>query len=161
MSSLKGKANAYTPASRTPTRSRPEYFQKVLEIIDFLVIAIGLIVNIVLLQSEGSHTSAQAGKYVIMPTCTAPIPLVLSRVIILPRLFRVFNLVRTIRILHHRKHLKIGSRHLVGQNKKRTIGNGFDLDLCCITGKQAFLLPTRVSPSRSLLTNNFALRYFR
>ena len=57
-----------------------------------------------------------------------------SRAIILPRIFRVINLVRTIRILRHREHFKTSSRHLVGQNKKRTIGNGFDLDLCCISG---------------------------
>ena len=57
------------------------------------------------------------------------------RIIILPRLFRVVGLIRTIRIIRHRDHLKTGSRHLVGQNKKRTIGNGFDLDLCVISGK--------------------------
>ena len=60
---------------------------------------------------------------------------ILSRVIIIPRIFRVFNLIRTIRILRHRDHFKTGSRHLVGQNKKRTIGNGFDLDLCSISGE--------------------------
>ncbi len=47
----------------------------------------------------------------------------------------MINLIRTIRILRHREHLKTGTRHLIGQNKKRTIGNGFDLDLCNITGK--------------------------
>ncbi len=31
--------------------------------------------------------------------------------------------------------MKTGTRHIIGQNKKRTIGNGFDLDLCNITGK--------------------------
>ncbi len=67
------------------------------------------------------------------------------RIIILPRLFRVFNLIRTIRILRHREHLKTGSRHLVGQNKKRTIGNGFDLDLCNISGT----LTSIVSPTKA------------
>ncbi len=57
------------------------------------------------------------------------------RIIVIPRLFRVINLIRTIRILRHREHLKTGTRHLIGQNKKRTIGNGFDLDLCSISGK--------------------------
>jgi hypothetical protein len=57
-----------------------------------------------------------------------------ARVVVLPRMFRVINLIRTIRIIRHRDHFKTSSRHLVGQNKKRTIGNGFDLDLCCISG---------------------------
>jgi hypothetical protein len=58
-----------------------------------------------------------------------------DRIVILPRIFRIINLIRTIRILRHREHFKTGSRHLVGQNKKRTIGDGFDLDLCSISGK--------------------------
>ncbi|CAF4436942.1 unnamed protein product, partial [Adineta steineri] len=53
--------------------------------------------------------------------------------------FRLIHLFRTIRILQHREHFKTGSRHLVGQNKKRTIGNGFDLDLCAISGKFIFM----------------------
>lgn len=61
--------------------------------------------------------------------------MIICRIIILPRLFRVVGLIRTIRIIRHREHLKTGSRHLVGQNKKRTIGNGFDLDLCVISGE--------------------------
>lgn len=55
-------------------------------------------------------------------------------------MFRVINLIRTIRILRHREHIKTGSRHLIGQNKKRTIGNGFDLDLCAISGKFIIIL---------------------
>ncbi|CAF3805739.1 unnamed protein product, partial [Adineta steineri] len=51
------------------------------------------------------------------------------------RLFRLVHIIRTIRILQHREHFKTGSRHLVGQNKKRTIGNGFDLDLCAISDR--------------------------
>lgn len=61
------------------------------------------------------------------------------RSVILLRIFRVINLIRTIRIFHYRRHFITGSRHLVGQNKKRTIGNGFDLDLCCITGKLLYI----------------------
>ena len=67
-----------------------------------------------------------------------PFLIPIYRIVILPRLFRVFGLIRTIRIIRHRDHLKTGSRHLVGQNKKRTIGNGFDLDLCNISGKRHF-----------------------
>ncbi|UJR31416.1 hypothetical protein I4U23_018909 [Adineta vaga] len=93
-----------------------EFFQKKLEILDLVVMTIGLIVNIVVLSMESDKAQ-------------------FAKIIILPRSFRVFNLIRTIRILRHREHFKTGSRHLVGQNKKRTIGNGFDLDLCCISDR--------------------------
>jgi hypothetical protein len=63
------------------------------------------------------------------------LPSIISRLVVSPRMFRVYNLVRTVRIFRHRDHFKTSSRHLVGQNKKRTIGNGYDLDLCCISGK--------------------------
>lgn len=96
-----------------------EFFLKKLEIMDLIVMTAGLIVNIVVVATyDGSSQKKQAAK-----------------IVILPRLFRVINLVRTIRILRHREHIKTGSRHLVGQNKKRTIGNGFDLDLCEISSR--------------------------
>ncbi|CAF3965202.1 unnamed protein product, partial [Rotaria magnacalcarata] len=93
-----------------------EFFQKKLEILDLVVMSAGLIVNIVVMTTSVNHQQGQLGK-----------------VVVIPRLFRVFNLIRTIRVLRHREHLKTSSRHLVGQNKKRTIGNGFDLDLCSIS----------------------------
>ncbi|CAF3933099.1 unnamed protein product [Rotaria sp. Silwood2] len=95
-----------------------EFFQKKLELLDLFVMTAGLVVNIVLMSPAVSHQQGQIGK-----------------VVVLPRIFRVINLVRTIRIIRHRDHFKTGSRHLVGQNKKRTIGNGFDLDLCCISDR--------------------------
>ncbi|CAF1513327.1 unnamed protein product [Adineta steineri] len=93
-----------------------EFFQKKLEVFDLVVMTAGLIVNIVLLFDDGHK--AQWGK-----------------VIVGVRLFRLVHIIRTIRILQHREHFKTGSRHLVGQNKKRTIGNGFDLDLCSISDR--------------------------
>ncbi|CAF0964524.1 unnamed protein product [Adineta steineri] len=93
-----------------------EFFQKKLEVFDLVVMTAGLIVNIVLLFDDGHK--AQWGKFIIIP-----------------RVFRFASLIRTIRILQHREHFKTGSRHLVGQNKKRTIGNGFDLDLCAISDR--------------------------
>ncbi|CAF1254156.1 unnamed protein product [Rotaria magnacalcarata] len=95
-----------------------EFFQKKLEILDLVVMSAGLIVNIVVMTTSVNHQQGQLGK-----------------VVVIPRLFRVFNLIRTIRVLRHREHLKTSSRHLVGQNKKRTIGNGFDLDLCSISDR--------------------------
>ncbi|CAF0993682.1 unnamed protein product [Rotaria sordida] len=95
-----------------------EFFHKKLEILDLVVMTAGLVVNIIIMSPLVEHQQGQIGK-----------------VIVLPRLFRVFNLIRTIRIIRHREHVKTGSRHLVGQNKKRTIGNGFDLDLCCISDR--------------------------
>ncbi|CAF3899167.1 unnamed protein product [Rotaria sordida] len=98
-----------------------EFFHKKLEILDLVVMTAGLVVNIIIMSPLVEHQQGQIGK-----------------VIVLPRLFRVFNLIRTIRIIRHREHVKTGSRHLVGQNKKRTIGNGFDLDLCCISGERYY-----------------------
>ncbi|CAF1195361.1 unnamed protein product [Adineta ricciae] len=93
-----------------------EFFQKKMEILDLVVMTMGLIVNIVILNIDTTKGKA-------------------AKIVILPRIFRVINLVRTIRIVRHREHFKTGSRHLVGQNKMRTIGNGFDLDLCCISDR--------------------------
>jgi hypothetical protein len=44
-----------------------------------------------------------------------------ARVVVLPRMFRVINLIRTIRIIRHRDHFKTSSRHLVGQNKNELL----------------------------------------
>ncbi|CAF3676619.1 unnamed protein product [Rotaria sp. Silwood1] len=95
-----------------------EFFQKKLELLDLFVMTAGFVINIVLMSPAVRHQQGQIVK-----------------VVVLPRIFRVINLVRTIRIIRHRDHFKTGSRHLVGQNKKRTIGNGFDLDLCCISDR--------------------------
>ncbi|CAF0822790.1 unnamed protein product [Adineta steineri] len=94
-----------------------EFFQKKLEVFDLVVMTVGLIINIIYLIGE----SQGGGEFLIL--------------IVGVRLFRLVHIIRTIRILQHREHFKTGSRHLVGQNKKRTIGNGFDLDLCAISDR--------------------------
>ena len=138
---------------RDISRRSYEFFRKKLELLDLFAMTLGLIINIILIVSDSSGGRGFI-KWVDLIRSRYYHDLVSLRLVIVVRIFRVFNLIRTIRILKHREHFKTSARHLVGQNKKRTIGNGFDLDLCTITGEYSDL-----SQRWSLSSRYFYLRF--